>query len=169
MFTSQPKTVADVMTRRLVTLKGDDALGNIEEAMHRLRVRHLPVVDDEGKLLGLVSHADVWHAASSALSEHETQRASLLEQVPVSRIMQTDLLTVEPGDPLIEVGKLMWDSKVGCLPVVQQDGTLVGILTEADFIAIALDLMGAEIQKSDVEELAFSNARFRRVSAKSAS
>ena len=165
MFTPQAKTVADVMTRRLVTLKPDDQLGSIEEAMVTLRVRHLPVVDREGKLLGLISHADVWHAASSVLSEREADRNAIINQVPVARIMQTDLLTVEPQDLLVDVGKLMWDCKVGCVPVVERDGTLVGIITAADFIAIAVELLGSEIHKSDVEELARNRARFARVSA----
>jgi CBS-domain-containing membrane protein len=61
---------------------------------------------------------------------------------------------------LIEVAKLMWDSKVGCLPVVMADGTLVGIVTEADFIALSVELLGSKIQKSDVEELARNRARY---------
>jgi acetoin utilization protein AcuB len=165
MFTSDLKTVADVMTRRLVTLKPDDVLGSIEQAMETLRVRHLPVVDGAGKLLGLVSHADIWHAASSVLSERESDRNAIINQVPVSRIMQTELLTVEPGDPLIDVAKLMWDCKVGCVPVVEADGTLVGILTSGDFIAIAVQLLGSEIKKSDVEDLARNRVRFARASA----
>lgn len=161
MFATMPKTVADVMTRRLVTLHEEDTLGSLEEAMQSLRVRHLPVIDRAGKLVGLVSHADVWHAASNLLSASDAD-AGELDQVPVGRIMQTAMLTVEPDDPLVDVGKLMWDSKVGCLPVVQQDGTLVGIITGADFIVIALELLGKEVQKSDVEELAKSRARFRQ-------
>lgn len=165
MFTSPSKTVADVMTRRLVTLKPDDALGSLEEAMLALRVRHLPVVDGEGKLIGLVSHADVWHAAASVLSEGDADRNSLNSQVPVARIMQTGLVTVAPQDSLAEVGKLMWDTKVGCVPVVEADGTLVGIVTSADFIALAVELLGSQIQKSDVEELAKRRSRSARVSA----
>jgi CBS domain-containing protein len=164
MFTSDLKTVADVMTRRLVTIKEDETLGNIEQAMEALRVRHLPVVDDAGKLVGLVSHADIWHAASSVLSEREADRNAIINQVPVSRIMQTGILAVEPTDPLIDVAKLMWDCKVGCVPVTEPDGTLVGILTSGDFIAIAVQLLGSEIKKSDVEDLARNRARFARAS-----
>jgi len=69
-------------------------------------------------------------------------------------IMQREVLTVQPDDLLVEAGKLMWESKIGSLPVVDAEGHLVGIITEADFIAIALQLLGSEIKKSDVEELA---------------
>ena len=147
-------TVADAMTRRLVTVREDDVIADIDEAMHRLRVRHMPVVDGSGKLVGLLSHPDLLHAAASFLSDREADRNAIINQVPVSRIMQHELLTVEPGDSLVEAGKLMWDAKIGCLPVVERDGTLVGIITEADFIAIAVELLGGKITKSDVEELA---------------
>ena len=159
MFTSELKIVADAMTRKLVTVTEEDVLANIDEAMHRLRVRHLPVVDGEGKLVGLLSHPDLLHAASSVLSDREADRNAIISQVPVGRIMQREVLTVAPSDSLIEAGKLMWDSKIGCLPVVKGDGTLVGIITEADFIAIAIELLGGEIKKSDVEELARSRPR----------
>ena len=65
------------------------------------------------------------------------------------------------GDSLIEAGKLMWDSKVGCLPVVDVAGKVVGIITEADFIAVALELLGSQITKSDIEELARSPRKSR--------
>jgi CBS domain-containing protein len=148
------ETVADVMTRKLVTVTEQDVVANIDQAMHRLRLRHMPVVDADGKLVGLISHPDLMHAASSFLSDREEDRNALIAQVSVGMIMQREVLTVEPDDLLIDAGKLMWESKIGCLPVVDPEGHLVGIITEADFIAIALQLLGSEIKKSDVEELA---------------
>jgi CBS domain-containing membrane protein len=149
-----PQTVAEVMTRKIVTVTEQDALQNIEEGMHRLRFRHLPVVDRRGKLVGLLSHRDLLHAAPSWLSEQEAEQNAVIQKLPVGRIMQHEVLTVESTDPLVEVGKLMWASKIGCLPVVDAEGTLVGIITEADFIRLAVQLLGGEIKKEDVEELA---------------
>ncbi len=148
------RTVGDVMTRKIVTVTEQDALENIEEGMRRLRFRHLPVVDRRGKLVGLLSHRDILHASSSWLSEREAEQNALIKQLPVGRIMQHEVLTVQPGDSLIEAGKLMWASKIGCLPVVDDEGTLLGILTEADFVRLAVRLLGGEIKKEDVEELA---------------
>lgn len=150
----QPHTVGDVMTRKIVTVTEKDALENIEEGMHRLRFRHLPVVDRRGKLVGLLSHRDLLHAAPSWLSEAGAEHDAVMKQLRVGRIMQHEVLTVQPEDPLVEVGKLMWASKIGCLPVVDAEGTLVGIVTEADFIRLAVRLLGGEIKKEDVEELA---------------
>jgi CBS domain-containing protein len=142
------------MTRRIVTVTEKDALEKLEEGMQRLRFRHLPVVDDEGQLVGLLTHSDIRHAWSSFLSDREEDRNALIGQVPVGRVMQHEVVTVGPNDSLIEAGKLMWEAKIGCLPVVESDGSLVGILTAADFIRIALHLMGSDVPKVDVDELA---------------
>lgn len=147
-------TVDDVMTRKLVTISEHDLLVEAEQAMLRLRVRHLPVVDRNGNLVGLISHGDLLHAASTPLSDRESDRNALISAVEVGKVMQRELLTVQPDDPLVEAGKLMWDSKISCLPVVDPYGALLGIITEADFIRIAVELLGSEIRKSDVEELA---------------
>lgn len=148
------RTVGDVMTRKLVTLKATDTIAHIDEGMHRLRVRHLPVIDDEGKLIGLVSHPDLLHASASYLFSREREQNAIVDQVPVGRIMQQEVLVIHPNDPLIEAAKLMWDAKVGCLPVCEDGGKLVGIVTEADFLAVTIELLGGQITKSDVEELA---------------
>lgn len=148
------KTVADVMTRRLLTVTEEDLLGNLDGAMRRFRVRHLPVIDGKGKLVGLLTHADLLHAASSIFSDRQEDRNAVIGQAKVGAVMQREVVTIDPGAPLLEAGKLMWDSKLGCLPVVAADGKLVGIITEGDFIAIAVELLGGAVKKSDVEELA---------------
>ena len=159
MSHSQPKLVADAMTRKLLTIAEDDLLGNLDGAMRRFRVRHLPVVDRNGRLLGLLTHADLLHAASSVFSDRQQDRNLLIGQATVGSIMQREVLTVDPSVPLLEAGKLMWESKIGCLPVVQADGKLVGIITEGDFIAIAVELLGGAVKRTDVEEIARSNQR----------
>lgn len=154
MTSTIPKTVADVMSRKIVTIFEKDALETAEYGMHRMRFRHLPVVDARGKLVGLLSHGDLLHAASSTLSDKEAERNALILQQPVRRIMQREVLTIQPSDSLIEAGKLLWESKIGCLPVVDEDGTLLGIITKSDFIRVALQLLGADVKTSDVEDLA---------------
>jgi CBS domain-containing membrane protein len=154
METGELKTVADFMTRKIATVTEKDVIENLEEKMHRLRFRHLPVVDRHNKLVGLLSHRDLLHASSSFLSDREAERNAIIHQVKVGRIMQHEVLTVQPSDPLVEAGKLMWESKIGCLPVVDAEGTLVGIITEADFIRIALRFLGSDVAKKDIEQLA---------------
>lgn len=141
------------MTRKIVTVSEGDPLDSLEDMMRRLRFRHLPVVDSRGKLVGLLTHRDILSASASWLTDKEAENNALIKQLPVRRIMQHEVLTVQPEDPLVEAGKLLWDSKIGCLPVIDDEGGLVGILTEADFIRLAVSLLGGEIKKLDVEEL----------------
>ena len=142
------------MTTKIVTVSEQDPLESLQEQMRRLRLRHLPVVDRHGKLVGLVTHRDLLSAFASWLTDNEAAENATIKQLPVRRIMQHEVLTVQPEDALVEAGKLLWDSKIGCLPVIDGEGKLVGIITEADFIRIAVQLLGDEIKKPDVEELA---------------
>jgi CBS domain-containing membrane protein len=154
MTLTNTSTVADVMTRKIVTVSETDALEFVEQGMRRLRFRHLPVVDRAGRLVGLLSHGDLLHAASSPLSDSEAERNAVIFQQPVRRIMQHEVLTVHPEDSLIQAGKVLWESKIGCLPVVNAEGALVGMLTKGDFIRVALGLLGTELPHDDVEQLA---------------
>ncbi len=149
-----PTTVSDVMTRKIVTVTEQDVLEDAEQGMQRLRFRHLPVVDKRGKLVGLLSHGDLLHAASSFLSDHEEERNKVILQQPVRRVMQHEVLTVAPEDSLIQAGKLLYESKIGCLPVVDAEGALLGMLTKSDFIRVALELLGSGVDRLDVEALA---------------
>jgi CBS domain-containing protein len=149
-----PKTVGDVMSRKIVTVSEKDALETAEYGMHRMRFRHLPVVDAGGRLVGLLSYGDLLHAASSTLSDHEAERNALILRQPVRRIMQREVLTVQPTDSLIEAGKVLWESRIGCLPVVDENGSLLGIITKSDFIRVALQLLGSDVKTSDVADLA---------------
>jgi CBS domain-containing protein len=149
-----PTRVADVMSRKLVTVSEREPLDHLQEQMQRLRLRHLPVVDRHGKLVGLVTHRDLLSAFASWLTDREAEENAQIRQLPVRRIMQNEVLTVQPEDSLVDAGKLLWESKIGCLPVLDDQGTLVGIITESDFIRIAVSFLGGEIKKPDVDEMA---------------
>lgn len=135
MSPTLPKTVGEVMTRKVVTVTENDTIASLDDGFKRFRFRHMPVVDGD-KLTGLVTHRDLLHASSSFLSSMAEQRDALIYQQPVKLIMQKNVVTVGPGEPLLEAARLMWDSKLGCLPVVEGDDHLVGIVTEADFLRL---------------------------------
>ncbi len=131
----EPRLARDLMTRQLFTIGPDDLLEHLEEHMEAFRFRHLPVVDGN-KLVGLISHSDLLHASSSFLSEKARERDHVIHKVPASRIMQKELLTVRPADSLADVAVLMWEARVGCVLVTDGDDTLVGIITEGDFVRL---------------------------------
>lgn len=133
---TDPSLAKDLMTRNLLTIGPDDLLEHLEEHMLEFKFRHLPVVEDD-KLLGLISYADLLRASSTFLSDKSKERNALIHQLPAKAIMQRDLTTVRPTATLAEVATLMWSTRVGCIPVTEQNGTLVGLVTEADFIRVA--------------------------------
>ncbi len=136
-----PKTVLDIMTREVMTLYEEDNLDRIEEGMQRFRFRHLPVVDGR-RLVGLVTHRDILRTQASNLESGAPQKNQLLGQaVFVRNIMQTNIKTAREDMPLVEAGEILVTHKLGCLPVVDEDRNLVGIVTEADFVKLAVALL----------------------------
>jgi CBS domain-containing protein len=132
------KTVAEVMTRRIITLGEDDTLEAVEPTMERFRFRHLPVVRGR-KLVGLITHRDMLALSASRLSRNRAVLDEQLHKLPARSIMCTAVVTASPTDRLDNAARLMWDMKIGCLCVTDDDDNLVGILTEADFVRLAID------------------------------
>ncbi|MCI0569503.1 MAG: CBS domain-containing protein [Myxococcaceae bacterium] len=128
------RRVAELMTRDVVTLKEMDNLARIDELLRQERVRHLPVVRD-GKLVGLVTHRDLLRALAKSAAEGP------LETLWAMDFMQRDVATVHPNTPLRDAIQLSLNNKYGCLPVVDHAGDLVGIVTHADFVRLAAELL----------------------------
>ncbi|MCR4405340.1 MAG: CBS domain-containing protein [Anaerolineae bacterium] len=135
--------VYDRMSRHPITVNPDVP---IDEALHIMRenkVRRLPVVDKQGKLVGIVSEKDLLYASPSpatSLSIHEIHY--LVSKIKVADVMTKEVITVGENAPLEEAARIMADHKIGGLPVMR-DGTLVGIITETDLFKIFLELLGA--------------------------
>lgn len=131
-----PKVARDLMTTQIITLSPDDKLEKLEEHMATFSIRHLPVVVGK-KVVGLITHRDMLHASSSFLSERAGERDAVIHSLPAQKVMRTELITVGPDEPLAEVARMMWDGKLGCLLVVENDDELLGIITEADFVRLS--------------------------------
>jgi acetoin utilization protein AcuB len=127
--------VADVMTRRPVTVSPDTTVAAAVSAMRRGRFRHLPVVDGD-ELVGVVAHGDLelWPGAPVEAAESLADR-------PLTEVMATQPITVWPDEPVEVAARLLVEQAIGCLPVVAGDG-LVGILTESDLFSVLLRLLG---------------------------
>jgi CBS domain-containing membrane protein len=128
--------VRDLMTRDPKTLGRNDQLSLADDLMAQERIRHLPVLDEDGELVGIVSQRDLFRGAlARALGYGETAQRRMLGMLVVKEVMTTQLVTVGPDAPIADAARTLVDRKIGCLPVVE-GGKLVGILTESDFVAL---------------------------------
>jgi len=133
---STPKLVRDLMTKEVVTLQRNEQLSIADQVMTLGRIRHLPVLGEEGELVGVVSRRDLLHGAlASVLGYGSKGRHTLMNTILVKEVMTNDPMFIAPDTPLGEAARIMSKNKIGCLPVTQGDA-LVGILTEGDFVAL---------------------------------
>ena len=127
--------VADLMTADVIAIGDGDSLASAYRTMRLNRIRHLPVVGRDGHLAGIVTHRDLLAASSSSLTvPAEEDRVRLLGLARVVDVMETHVSVAAPGDLAAEAGERMLRHKIGCLPVVEADGRLAGIVTEEDFL-----------------------------------
>jgi acetoin utilization protein AcuB len=128
--------VRDLMSRNVVTVAPDASCHDAITLMVRDRIRHLPVVDADGGLRGIVTDRDLRHqlfepGLFSAMGAAPVER--LLSAVEVREIMSAPVVSVAPDTRLDEAVRVMFERKLGSLPVVEHD-RLVGILTETDVL-----------------------------------
>ncbi|WP_235006695.1 CBS domain-containing protein [Calothrix rhizosoleniae] len=145
-----PKTVADVMTRDPIIVRGETPLQEAIQILAEKRISGLPVVDDAGKLVGIISETDLmWQETgltppayimfldsviflkNPAAYERDLHKA--LGQT-VGEVMSNNPITTKSDQPLKEAAKIMSDRKVHRLPVLDTEGQVVGILTRGDII-----------------------------------
>lgn len=118
--------VADRMVRPVLTVGPDDRVATAWQLMRTRGIRHLPVVDADKRLLGIVTDRDL---------------RQVVPTLRVREVMTWGAVTVEPDAELRQAARLMHDRKIGALPVVA-DRRVVGILTETDLVRAFVDLLG---------------------------
>jgi len=126
--------VAQYMQTDVLTVHEDDPVELVADLIAWERIRHVPVEDESGKLVGLVTSRAVLRHFAEVAKNGETR------SVAVSEIMKRELLTVTPETLTVDAIALMRRQRVGCLPVVQ-DGHIVALVTEEDFMGIAAELL----------------------------
>ena len=133
-------TVSEIMTREPYTLGPDSNLSEARQLMAEHHIRHVPVVSNDGSLVGVVSQRDVLAAEDSNILSDQNAIAATDRYVALSTVMTAPVQTVDERDALRSTAMHMQKSKMGCLPVLR-DGSLVGIITDSDFVGIAINLM----------------------------
>jgi acetoin utilization protein AcuB len=133
--------VANRMAKNPVTVTPDTSLDDAALAMKKGNFRRLPVVED-GKLVGFFSDKDLMRVAPSpatTLSRYEEK--SLLDKLTVAEIMKKDVISVREDATIEEAALIMYDKKIGGLPVISQVGAVVGVITETDIFKTFVDVM----------------------------
>lgn len=131
-------TVAEIMTREPYTLGPDDSLAAARQLIAEHRIRHIPILSAEGNLIGVVTQRDVLAGTDSNVLNKPDGSSD--RYVALSTIMTAPAQHVEEQDSLRGTAMHLQKNKLGCLPVLRE-GKLVGIITDSDFVAIAINLM----------------------------
>ncbi len=132
------RTVNQFMSTELYTVSPDDIINLAANIMDWEHIHHVPVEDNEGRLLGILSHRTLFRLL--AMQQEKT--------VTVREAMKTDLVTISPDTPSLKAIQLMRDNQIGCLPVVENE-RLVGLVTEHDFVALAGKLLESILKGED--------------------
>lgn len=128
--------VSNLMTRDVFALEPEADLEEARELMDERRVRHVPVIDRDGDLVGLLTHRDLLR--TSLLNHDDVPRfvvRGALRRVKIAEVMTSEVEVIEPDADIREAAQIMFDNKYGCLPVVE-GSRVVGILTESDFVRL---------------------------------
>jgi len=134
--------VRDYMTTGVFSLRDTRGLVGAREIMNWAHVRHVPVVDAEQRVVGILSHRDLVRA-SAAPTGRKSPRLGVSEdvwQVPVTDVMSRAVQTIGPDAPVAEAARAMRHGRLGCLPVVDGEDVLIGIITEHDLLRLVEDL-----------------------------
>lgn len=132
--------VREVMTDSVTTVSSSARLLDAVLVLRRTGFRHLPIVDGE-QLVGIITDRDVQRLAPSLLENiTPEQYNSIFEETPLERVMTKNPITVAPGTPVAKAVAILYEKKLGCLPVVE-NGRLVGILTVTDLLRVLHGLL----------------------------
>lgn len=132
-------TVRDVMSSEVTTVGPNEDLATADDVMRLGRFRHMPVVDEDGDLVGIVTQRDLFHnAVLKALGYGAHAATKARQMLRVKDAMTTQVITTTGATSLRDAARLMRDRQIGCLVVVDEGG-VAGIITEGDFVALFAD------------------------------
>ena len=141
-----------IMSTDLITLKPEATLAEARSLMQSNRIHHLPVLDDDDELVGLVTLTNVLAATDSFLRDSESRIHAA--DIRAKDVMITDLATIDERASLRQAALFIEKHSIGCLPIVT-DGKLRGIITDTDFVAVAINLL-EQIESSEPVDADFA-------------
>lgn len=134
------------MTKNPITVKEDTSVFEAQEVMRREKIHHLPVLDKNKKLTGIVTEKDLLYAAPSPASTLNVyEMTSLLAKLNVASVMSKKIISVTEDTPIEDAARIMSDNNIGGLPVMNKS-ELIGIITESDLFRVFIELFGARVK-----------------------
>lgn len=132
-------SINQIMTTDLFTLRAEDSLADAEQLMREHRIRHVPIVDDADTLIGLITQRDLLASESGSNT--------------VADVMRTEIHTVSESDDMRTAALMLQKYKIGSVPVTSH-GKLVGIITDSDYVGLAINLLEqmAEVEPDDFDD-----------------
>jgi CBS domain-containing protein len=137
-WTGTMMNIDTIMTTDLVTVLPTENLETARDLMYTNHIHHLPVVDGNRKLVGLVTLTNVLAATDSILRDPDNRLHA--RDILIKDIMVTDVATVDERVSMRQAALFLEKHRIGCLPVVT-DGKLLGIITDTDFVGVAINLL----------------------------
>lgn len=133
--------VKNRMTTDIITLTPDTTVLRVMSIVQQKGIRHLPVVEGK-KVVGMVTNLDIQRVTASDASTLSVYELNyLLDKIKVSQFMTKKVFTVDPDEPIEAAAKLIYDHKIGSLPVVK-NGELVGLITSSDILETFIEVLG---------------------------
>lgn len=139
--------IEEIMNRTVITLRPTDTIETALRTLNEKSIRHIPIVNEEYEVVGIISDRDVRDASPSILDASVSMDTLSL---PIERIMKHPVMTCHPLDFVEEIATLFFEHKIGCLPVTQ-GGKLVGIISESAVLHTLVKLTGAHQPSSQIE------------------
>lgn len=131
-------TIDTIMSTDLITIAEDASLADARSIMHENHIHHLPVVNDDNEVIGLVTLTNVLAATDSFLRDDDSRIHAT--EIVLRDVMVRDVATVDRHASLRSAALFLEKHRIGCLPVVDDD-KLCGIITDTDFVAVAINLL----------------------------
>ncbi len=136
-------TLQEIMVSRVIAIREDEPFSRVEEIFREKRIRHLPVVNRDFKLVGIISQRDLFRITPPRKDDEGKliYDKDILDGYILKNVMTKNPFSLTPNNTAADALLAMVDKKFGCIPIVDQFKTLVGIVTQVDMLRIAAQIL----------------------------
>jgi len=136
-------TLREIMVTKVIAAKIEDKVSAVERAMRERNIRHMPIVDHQNILVGIITQRDIFRIQSPRRDEDGNwfYDSQLLDEYILSHIMTKNPFTLRPEDSVATALIAMYERKYGCIPVISEYHELSGIVTQTDILGMAVRIL----------------------------